>query len=204
MTPILQKLQFKEGQKGLVLNAPKETQALLTGPGIEFGMPTGEALSHNFVMVFCYHVEDISVWPKTGLQKLASGAALWFAYPKKSATIKTDIGRDHGWEVLEHLNLFPVRQVALNENWSALRFRFREEIKELKRGTDYPGINSKAKTVELPSDLLDALNKGDLHSKFESLSFTARKEAVVSLLEAKTVPTRTKRIEKILLGLTSG
>jgi hypothetical protein len=67
------------------------------------------------------------------------GAALWFAYPKKSGTIASDITRDDGWDLLAAHDLLPVTQVAIDSDWSALRFRYRDEIKKLKRASDYPG-----------------------------------------------------------------
>ncbi len=58
---------------------------------------------------------------------------LWFAYPKKTGAIRTDITRDRGWDALAEAGFLPVAQVALDETWSALRFRRREEIPRLTR-----------------------------------------------------------------------
>ncbi|MCX7300659.1 MAG: hypothetical protein NTX73_09850 [Rhodobacterales bacterium] len=58
---------------------------------------------------------------------------LWFCYPKLSGSIRTDITRDKGWDPLKALDLLPVTQVAVDETWSALRFRYRDEIKTLTR-----------------------------------------------------------------------
>jgi hypothetical protein len=67
------------------------------------------------------------------------GAAMWFAYPKKSGSIRSDITRDDGWESLAAQDLLPVTQVAIDNDWSALRFRYRDEIARLTRASDYPG-----------------------------------------------------------------
>ena len=59
---------------------------------------------------------------------------LWFCYPKKSSKrYNCSIDRDHGWTDLGRLGFEPVRQVALNEDFSALRFRRVEYIKNLTR-----------------------------------------------------------------------
>jgi hypothetical protein len=58
---------------------------------------------------------------------------LWLAYPKKSGPSRTDIRRDHGFEPLLARDFLPVAQVALDDTWSALRFRRRGEIKKLTR-----------------------------------------------------------------------
>lgn len=61
------------------------------------------------------------------------GGRLWFAYPKKSGSLASDISRDDGWEPLAAHDLLPVTQVALDSDWSALRFRYRDEIATLTR-----------------------------------------------------------------------
>jgi len=63
------------------------------------------------------------------------GGRLWFAYPKKTGPVRTDLDRDHGWEPLTQAGLLPVTQVPLDATWSALRFRLREEIPTLTRKT---------------------------------------------------------------------
>jgi hypothetical protein len=56
------------------------------------------------------------------------------AYPKGSSKkYKASINRDSGWESLGQHGFEGVRQVALDENWSALRFRKVEFIKVMTR-----------------------------------------------------------------------
>jgi hypothetical protein len=64
------------------------------------------------------------------------GGHLWIAYPKKSGAIRSDLTRDHGWEPIAALGLLGVTQIALDADWSAMRFRFRDEIKVLKRRSE--------------------------------------------------------------------
>jgi hypothetical protein len=44
-----------------------------------------------------------------------------------------DIGRDDSWQPLGDLGFEGVRQVAIDEDWSALRFRHVDYIKTFKR-----------------------------------------------------------------------
>ena len=44
--------------------------------------------------------------------------------------------RSFGWEPIAALGLLAVTQVALNADWSALRFRYRDEIKQLLRRSE--------------------------------------------------------------------
>ena len=51
---------------------------------------------------------------------LATPAAFWVAYPKGG---RADINRDSLWPILAEQGFRPIGQVALDETWSALRFR---------------------------------------------------------------------------------
>jgi hypothetical protein len=48
---------------------------------------------------------------------------LWIAYPKRMSGVETDLTRDVGWEPLHGLGLRAVANVAVDDVWSALRFR---------------------------------------------------------------------------------
>ncbi|MCA2223584.1 hypothetical protein [Nonomuraea aurantiaca] len=56
--------------------------------------------------------------------QLARPAALWVAYPKGN---KADINRDTLWPIVAEYDLRPNGQVAVDEVWSALRFRTLKE-----------------------------------------------------------------------------
>lgn len=61
---------------------------------------------------------------------------LWFAYPKKSSKrYRSDISRDDGWQPLGNLGYEPVRQISIDEDWSALRFKQAGRIRKLTRQT---------------------------------------------------------------------
>lgn len=73
--------------------------------------------------------QQIETWVPEG-----SDAALWFAYPKKSSKkYKSDISREAGFQVLGSVGLEPVSQVAIDDDWSALRFRRVGFIKTMTR-----------------------------------------------------------------------
>jgi hypothetical protein len=52
--------------------------------------------------------------------QLATPAILWVAYPKAN---KTDINRDSLWPMLTQYGMRPIAQVAVDDVWSAIRFR---------------------------------------------------------------------------------
>jgi len=51
---------------------------------------------------------------------LKQPAAVWVAYPKGN---KADINRDTLWPIVADYDMRPCGQVAIDERWSALRFR---------------------------------------------------------------------------------
>ena len=71
-------------------------------------------------------------WPLA--PKLAARAPgdpiLWFAYPKgTSKKLTCDFNRDTGWARLAAAGFDTVRSIAIDEDWTALRFRRNEYIK---------------------------------------------------------------------------
>jgi hypothetical protein len=52
--------------------------------------------------------------------QLARPTVFWVAYPKAN---KADINRDTLWPILAEYGMRPIGQVAIDEVWSALRFR---------------------------------------------------------------------------------
>ena len=53
-------------------------------------------------------------------EHLAGPTAFWVAYPKAN---RADINRDSLWPILAEYGMRPIGQVAVDEVWSAMRFR---------------------------------------------------------------------------------
>ena len=124
----LDKMGVKPGMTGWVLNRPlslAETITLATTPS----EPT------DIIIAFVAAIADVADRLLEALPYYRRGGALWFAYPKKTGAIATDINRDRGWEALAAHDLLPVTQIAIDDTWSALRFRYRDEIAKLTRKT---------------------------------------------------------------------
>lgn len=86
------------------------------------------------MLCFIQKEEEVKDFCKNTYPGLAKEALLWMAYPKKSSKrYQSTIHRDSGWEPLGQLELEPVRQISLNVDWSALRFRHVDKIQSLSR-----------------------------------------------------------------------
>lgn len=87
-----------------------------------------------FVLAFFAKKSEIREVVEKLMGKVSRDSLVWFCYPKKSSkNYKSDITRDTGWEIMGEYSYEPVRQIAIDEDWSALRFRPLKEIKEFTR-----------------------------------------------------------------------
>ncbi|WP_330895792.1 hypothetical protein [Sphingobium sp.] len=93
----------------------------------------------DVTILFVHSPEEVEASIDTLLARHRPDDRLWFAYPKKTGRIPGTLSRDHGWEALATRDFLPVTQIAIDKDWSALRFRPRSEIARLTRKTDLPG-----------------------------------------------------------------
>ncbi|MFM8914513.1 MAG: hypothetical protein ACKOE6_16580 [Flammeovirgaceae bacterium] len=137
MNPIFKKLNYK-GQKILhIVNAPpsfnKEVDEML--PQVAVKTVLSGAKGVEFFIAFVTKQKEVDECSKKIATLLTNDGLLWFAYPKgTSKKYKCEFNRDNGWAVLGKLGFEPVRMVAIDEDWSALRFRKPENIKKMTRG----------------------------------------------------------------------
>lgn len=138
MTPLFKKLNYKNQTTVLVVDAPDtfatEIQAMEATAAFEFDMVNSASI--DFVLVFVTRLQEIETAITVIHPKLTTDAVLWFCYPKgTSKKYRCEFNRDNGWEALGKLGFEPVRMVAIDADWSALRFRKAEHIKSLTRKT---------------------------------------------------------------------
>ncbi len=130
---LIQKLQFKEPENAFITGIPSELEeplALLK----QISLAETELANLDFALVFVQKQEQLNEWIDKVAPQLRGDALLWFAYPKKSSKrYSSEINRDSGWSRIGDHKMEPVRQIALNEDWSALRFRKLDFIKKLTR-----------------------------------------------------------------------
>ncbi len=132
MDPILKKMTWKEGMNIQVWNTPPELQPLFDKWQAE-GIIDADK-KPDFLMGFVKSPEELSDILKQMLPLLEADEQLWLCYPKKSSKrYKSSINRDAGWGELGDHELEGVRQIAIDEDWSALRFRKIEFIKSMTR-----------------------------------------------------------------------
>lgn len=205
MAKLGKKLQLKTEQPLLLLHAPEQVAQALQEEGFACTQAAGKLPALRACTAALIFVQSAAALEQLQLQTAPPQpeSILWIAYPKKSSDIKTDLTRDKGWQLMADLQYEAVRQVAVDEVWSALRFRHKTERKQDSMfGVDMPGIDRVTKTVVIPEDLKAALAQAEVLEAFERMAFTHRKEHVVSVLDAKKPETRARRIAKVVEQVT--
>ncbi len=125
---LIKKLRIQPGQRLLILNIPEGYISTLgqLPEGVEvIDMPNGV---FDFVQVFVKSISELEKQAPVAIKAVKYDGLLWICYPKQSSGIKTDINRDTGWSVVQKAGLRPVTQVAIDDTWSALRFRPVERV----------------------------------------------------------------------------
>jgi hypothetical protein len=125
MAAILDKLNLRDHAEILVLNAPdsfeKEIRALRS---VRVCRRIEEVKSLSFALAFVDKRAELAKLSRTLAARAVGDALLWFAYPKGTSRKYTcDFNRDDGWDALRQSGFDSVRQVTIDEDWSALRFR---------------------------------------------------------------------------------
>ena len=134
MSAIFKKLQLKDQRPVLVLDAPASFAVELDQLNTKVVRRAAPNKRYGFVLAFAPRQVDVERLAPRLHQQLEEDGLLWIAYPKTSSKkFASDISRDKGWQVLGDLGYEGVRQVAIDEDWSAVRFRQVRYIKTLKR-----------------------------------------------------------------------
>jgi hypothetical protein len=135
MSPIFTKLNLKSQTEILVLNAPESFEPELAAlDNIAVRRDVGDVKEIAFSLAFVTRQKKVDSIARAIALKATGDAIVWFAYPKgTSKKYKCDFNRDTGWAALGAAGFEGVRMVAIDEDWSALRFRRVEFIQSMTR-----------------------------------------------------------------------
>lgn len=140
MTPLFKKLNYKQHKEILILNHPTEFEAEMNAMKDCSTITTNINNTNQieFVLTFVKSKGETDTITPLINKKLKGDGIVWYAYPKgTSKKYKAEINRDNGWGLLGKYEFEAVRQVAIDQDWSALRFRKVEFIKTMNRKTSF-------------------------------------------------------------------
>jgi hypothetical protein len=138
MAGVFDKLNLKGQTEILALNAPTSFEAeLATLQGVRVARDAGAIDAITFALAFVTRQAEVDAIAGVVAAKARGDAVIWFAYPKGSSKrYRCEFNRDTGWAKLGEYGFEAVRQVAIDEDWSALRFRRVEYIKTMRRAEE--------------------------------------------------------------------
>jgi len=138
MNPIFKKLNYKDQSPLHIINAPasfkKDMDEMASLAGVKASLAGAKKV--EFFLAFVTKQNEVDDITNKVTPLIEGDGVVWFAYPKGSSKkYKCEFNRDNGWAVLGNQGYEPVRMVAIDEDWSALRFRKAENIKIMKRNS---------------------------------------------------------------------
>ena len=113
MTTLDAKLQLKAGQSIAIVGE---------GPTLEIAATTALPADADAVLAFAMNVSELESRFALLAGVAGRGGLAWVAYPK-ARQLGTDLNRDVIRELAPSAGMEPVRQVSLDDTWSALRLK---------------------------------------------------------------------------------
>ena len=111
---LAKKLNLKDGARLRVIGRPK---------GVDLGDVTVTSLANvRDVRVFVTRLAEVETVCAPVIDAARADRLAWAAYPK-AGQLGTDLDRNVLCKALEKKGIQPVRQIAVDDVWSALRFR---------------------------------------------------------------------------------
>jgi hypothetical protein len=134
---IFDKLNLKGFTKILVLNAPENFEPELAAlHGVSISRSVRGLAKIEFSLAFVSEQKEVDKLAASIIKIAQGDPIVWFAYPKvTSKKYESEVNRSNGWRVLEQAGFVTVRLVAIDEDWSALRFRRTTFVKAMTRNT---------------------------------------------------------------------
>ena len=157
MSTVFGKLNLKDHDEILVVNAPASFEPELASlKGVTVHRSLADAGSVTFSLAFVTTQKELDAIAKGVAKKAQGDAIVWFAYPKGSSKRYTcEFNRDSGWDVLGKAGFEPVRMIAIDEDWSAKRYRRVGFIKTMTRDHRLAMTKEGKKKARRFSDLSD-------------------------------------------------
>ncbi len=136
MNPVFKKLNYKDHAAIYVINAPASFHAAMDEmrPITAVYDSLAKAKAATFAIAFATKQAQVDKFARQVARAIEGDAVIWVVYPKGTSRKYTcEFNRDTGWAELGAHGFEPVRQVAIDEDWSALRFRPVDYIKKMTR-----------------------------------------------------------------------
>jgi hypothetical protein len=128
--PVFKKLNLGEHAEIAVFNVPKSFELELARlKGVKILRDPKKPKAVGFGLAFVAAQAELDRLSAILGAASLGDAVLWFAYPKgTSKRYACEFNRDTGWQLIRDAGFESVRMVAIDEDWSAVRFRRLEYV----------------------------------------------------------------------------
>ena len=118
---LAQKLQIRPGRTVALLRAPDRHRPLL-------GAIAEAKAGADVVLLYSRSRAQLERDAGMAIAALNEGGVLWICYPKLSARTPSDMSREACRDAMAGRGWSRVTQIAIDDTWSALRFRPFEDV----------------------------------------------------------------------------
>jgi hypothetical protein len=128
MKPVRRKLGLNPGMRALIIAPPSDYLKVLAPLPGGLTVSSRAAGKYPFVQVFATRLSEIRKLAGKLSKHAGPNALVWISYPKKTSKAKSELSRDVIRETMSGAGWRAVSIVAIDEVWSALRFRPAEQV----------------------------------------------------------------------------
>ena len=126
-TPLSQKLGIKPGLTVITINAPTNYRRLLGTTPESVTFSDRLKPDTGFVHIFVKKRSELENRLSVLREKIADTGTVWVSWPKRSASVPTDVTEDVVRAIALPLGFVDVKVCAIDETWSGLKLMVRRE-----------------------------------------------------------------------------
>ena len=121
---LLEKLQLSDEKNLLIQGLPSSIEKQFIKLSFSKNItPLLKSRKIDFALVFAVSQRQLVAILNDIIPVLQPDAKLWIAYPKLTSKISSDLCRDKNWDFVSDHGFEAVRMIALDNVWSAARFK---------------------------------------------------------------------------------
>ena len=121
---LLEKLQLQDEKNLLIQGLPSSIEKQFIKLTFSKNVtPLLKTRKIDFALVFAVSQRQLIDILKDVIPALGEDGKFWIAYPKLTSKISSDLCRDKNWDFVSDHGFEAVRMVALDNVWSAARFK---------------------------------------------------------------------------------
>ena len=125
---LLEKLQLQDEKNLLIQGLPSSIEKQFIKLTFSKNVtPLLKTRKIDFALVFAVSQRQLVDILKDVIPALGKEGKFWIAYPKLTSKIASDLCRDKNWDFVSDYGFEPVRMIALDNVWSAARFKKQDE-----------------------------------------------------------------------------